>query len=234
MADGGETGAITLESIGDISTIAAKDWDSCAAPEALEDGRPLDPFTTHRFLHALEASGSATPQTGWGPRHMIARDGEGRVLGVMPLYLKSHSQGEYVFDHCLGACLGTRRRRLLPQAAERRALHAGHRPAPSRPPRRRARDGRGRAAAGRRDALPAQRPVLDPHHLLHRSGMAARRRTGAAATAGPAIPLGEPRLRRFRRLPRRSRQPQAQADPQGARDGGRGGVEILRLTGEAI
>jgi predicted N-acyltransferase len=99
MADGGETGAITLESIGDISTIAAKDWDSCAAPEALEDGRPLDPFTTHRFLHALEASGSATPQTGWGPRHMIARDGEGRVLGVMPLYLKSHSQGEYVFDH---------------------------------------------------------------------------------------------------------------------------------------
>jgi predicted N-acyltransferase len=61
--------------------------------------RPADPFTTHRFLKALEDSGSVGAGAGWAPRHLAARDAEGRLMGVMPLYLKSHSQGEYVFDH---------------------------------------------------------------------------------------------------------------------------------------
>ena len=58
---------------------------------------PVDPFTTHRFLAALETSGSVGPGTGWQPRHLVARRA-GRVIGVAPLYAKSHSQGEYIFD----------------------------------------------------------------------------------------------------------------------------------------
>ncbi len=61
-------------------------------------GRPVDPFTTHRFLAALEASGSVGPGTGWSPRHLVARAG-GVPIAVMPLYAKGHSQGEYIFDH---------------------------------------------------------------------------------------------------------------------------------------
>lgn len=81
-----------------VGEIAAADWDACAAPEAADGGRPLDPFTTHRFLHALERSGSVGPGTGWTPRPLVAR-AEGEVIAVAALYLKTHSQGEYVFDH---------------------------------------------------------------------------------------------------------------------------------------
>lgn len=82
-----------------ISAIPAADWDSCAAPEAADGGRPLDPFTTHRFLRALEESGSVSAPEGWGPAHLTARAADGRLAGVMALYVKGHSQGEYVFDH---------------------------------------------------------------------------------------------------------------------------------------
>lgn len=78
-----------------IAEIPAGDWDACAAPV---QGRPSDPFTTHHFLAALEASGSVGTGTGWTPRHMAVRDG-GRLIAVAPLYVKSHSQGEYIFDH---------------------------------------------------------------------------------------------------------------------------------------
>lgn len=77
-----------------LEQISAADWDTCAAPGA---GRPVDPFTTHRFLLALESSGSVGEGTGWVPRHLVARQG-GQLLGVMPLYAKGHSQGEYIFD----------------------------------------------------------------------------------------------------------------------------------------
>ena len=107
MADGTRDDAIAITAHGAIAEIAPADWDACAAPEAADGGRPADPFTTHRFLKALEDSGSVSPRAGWAPRHIVARaakstgesTGEGRLLGVMPLYLKSHSQGEYVFDH---------------------------------------------------------------------------------------------------------------------------------------
>lgn len=80
-----------------IGEIDAATWDACAAPEAAEGGRPRDPFTTHRFLKALEDSRSVGRGTGWQPRHLaLRRDGE--VIAVAPLYAKSHSQGEYIFD----------------------------------------------------------------------------------------------------------------------------------------
>jgi len=89
---------IEITVLGGLHEIAPEIWDACAAPETADGGRPSDPFTTHRFLHALEASGSVGTGTGWQPRHLVARVG-GEVIAVAPLYAKSHSQGEYIFDH---------------------------------------------------------------------------------------------------------------------------------------
>ena len=76
-----------------LSEIAAPEWDAAAAPEQA-DGRPLDPFTTHRFLSVLESSGSTGTGTGWQARPLVLRDG-GKLLAATPLYVKSHSQGEF-------------------------------------------------------------------------------------------------------------------------------------------
>ncbi|MCW3783674.1 GNAT family N-acetyltransferase [Defluviimonas salinarum] len=89
--------AIEITVLSGLGDIAAADWDACACPEAAV-GRPRDPFTTHRFLAALERSGSVGAGTGWQPHHLVARV-DGEVIAAMPLYAKSHSQGEYIFDH---------------------------------------------------------------------------------------------------------------------------------------
>ncbi|MGY3438710.1 MULTISPECIES: GNAT family N-acetyltransferase [unclassified Marinovum] len=81
-----------------ISAIGAAVWDACACPEAQDGGRPVDPFTTYRFLNALEDSGSVGRGTGWQPTYLTARI-DGEVIACAPLYAKSHSQGEYIFDH---------------------------------------------------------------------------------------------------------------------------------------
>jgi len=79
-----------------IAGIDAGLWDALAAPEQAA-GRPVDPFTTHRFLAALEASGSTGAGTGWLPKPLVlSRDG--RPMAALPMYLKAHSQGEYIFD----------------------------------------------------------------------------------------------------------------------------------------
>ena len=89
---------IEIEAFGTLDAISAGDWDACACPETADGGRPLDPFTTHRFLAALEQSGSVGPGTGWQPRYLAARM-DGELIGVAPLYAKGHSQGEYIFDY---------------------------------------------------------------------------------------------------------------------------------------
>ena len=81
-----------------LDGIAAQDWDACACPETTDGGHPADPFTTHRFLSALEQSRSVGEGTGWHP-HYLSVHADGQVIAVAPLYGKSHSQGEYVFDH---------------------------------------------------------------------------------------------------------------------------------------
>jgi predicted N-acyltransferase len=79
-----------------ISEIDARAWNACANP-----GAPIadNPFLEHAFLDALEKSGSATARTGWQPFHLVLEDAAGEILGVVPMYLKGHSRGEYVFDH---------------------------------------------------------------------------------------------------------------------------------------
>ncbi|WP_243642046.1 GNAT family N-acetyltransferase [Rhodovulum steppense] len=90
-----------MEILTSLSQISAAEWDACACPETADGGRPEDPFTTHRFLMALEDSGSVGPGTGWHPQYLVARQ-RGTILAVAPLYAKTHSQGEYIFDHNWG------------------------------------------------------------------------------------------------------------------------------------
>ncbi|MEW6642785.1 MAG: GNAT family N-acetyltransferase [Pseudomonadota bacterium] len=85
---------LTLEAVPAAARIPAADWDACANPA----GQAFNPFVSHAFFAALEASGSASARTGWGPRHLVARL-DGAIVGIVPCYLKAHSQGEYVFDH---------------------------------------------------------------------------------------------------------------------------------------
>ncbi len=89
--------SVTLTAYQSLGDIAEATWDACACPEAA-DGRPIDPFTTYRFLKALEDSGSVGTGTGWHPQYMVAEIA-GEVVACAPLYAKSHSQGEYIFDH---------------------------------------------------------------------------------------------------------------------------------------
>ncbi|HYD43778.1 MAG TPA: peptidogalycan biosysnthesis protein, partial [Phenylobacterium sp.] len=75
-----------------ISEIGREAWDACAAHYG-------NPFVRYDFLDALEETGCAVERQGWGPQHLAVEDEAGRIAAVMPLYLKSHSQGEYIFDH---------------------------------------------------------------------------------------------------------------------------------------
>ncbi|MCF8474574.1 MAG: GNAT family N-acetyltransferase [Emcibacter sp.] len=77
-----------------LSDISENDWNACCFNE--HTGH--NPFLSYAFMNALEKSGSATAKTGWMAQHIIAHQGV-EIIGIMPLYLKNHSQGEYVFDH---------------------------------------------------------------------------------------------------------------------------------------
>ncbi|HVH79032.1 MAG TPA: GNAT family N-acetyltransferase [Stellaceae bacterium] len=74
-----------------INEIGQADWDACAGE--------INPTIGFTFLHAMEESGSASGRSGWAPQHLSLADDSGRIVGVVPLYLKSHSYGEYVFDY---------------------------------------------------------------------------------------------------------------------------------------
>ena len=81
----------SARTLGSIDAVSARDWDALVGNGA--------PFLSHRFLQACEQSGSATAQTGWTPAHIWLEDTDGTAVGAAPLYIKDHSQGEYVFDH---------------------------------------------------------------------------------------------------------------------------------------
>ena len=78
-----------------LGDIARDDWDACANPP----GEAYNPFLSHDFLWSLEESGSATRKTGWLGQHLVLDGADGKPAAIMPCYLKSHSMGEYVFDH---------------------------------------------------------------------------------------------------------------------------------------
>jgi predicted N-acyltransferase len=87
----GSARPLTSRVIDRIDEVAAADWDACAGPD--------NPFLRHAFLKALEDSGSVGRKTGWLPQHLVIGDDSGALHAAAPMYVKSHSQGEYVFDH---------------------------------------------------------------------------------------------------------------------------------------
>lgn len=86
--------SFSLKVASSIHRVDAAAWDACAGA--------ANPFVSHAFLSALEDSGSVSGEAGWQPQHLVLEDasieGRGRVVGCAPLYLKSHSYGEYIFD----------------------------------------------------------------------------------------------------------------------------------------
>ncbi len=78
-----------------VRDVRPEDWDECANPP----GQPYNPFLAHAFFLSLEESGSASAKKGWLPRHLALKDANGAYAAFAPCYLKSHSYGEYVFDH---------------------------------------------------------------------------------------------------------------------------------------
>ncbi|MEP5728859.1 MAG: GNAT family N-acetyltransferase [Sulfitobacter sp.] len=92
------TQEIEIRLVPHLAEIGQTDWDACACPETADGSPPIDPFTTYRFLSALEESGSVGPGTGWQQQYLVATV-EGQIIAVSPLYAKMHSQGEYIFDH---------------------------------------------------------------------------------------------------------------------------------------
>ena len=108
-AKAGELNGVAVTAIADI---AAAEWDACANPASAHgSGGPssptqatcqeekFNPFVSHAFLAALEASKSVGGHSGWLGQHLVLRDSENTVAAVAPCYLKSHSRGEYVFDY---------------------------------------------------------------------------------------------------------------------------------------
>jgi predicted N-acyltransferase len=99
---------LRIRIIKSLAEVPAADWNACAAgdpagPELSTEqstrGYPANPFVSHEFLSSLEQSNSVGGRSGWQPRHLLAEDTQGALLGAAPCYVKSHSRGEYVFDH---------------------------------------------------------------------------------------------------------------------------------------
>jgi uncharacterized protein len=91
-------GQAQARTAGSISEIDAAVWDALANP----DPAAANPFLSHRFLLALEDAGTVGGRTGWTPQHIVlerAKPSISHIIGVAPAYLKTHSQGEYIFDH---------------------------------------------------------------------------------------------------------------------------------------
>ncbi|MBB4231493.1 GNAT family N-acetyltransferase [Rhizobium mongolense] len=81
-----------------FTAISPESWSRLSGTSKEGKALAYNPFLSHAFLSALEESGSATAQTGWLGHHLLLED-RGELIGALPGYLKSHSQGEYVFDH---------------------------------------------------------------------------------------------------------------------------------------
>jgi uncharacterized protein len=111
------TSSLKIRIVPSMGEIDAAAWDDCANParpsiDRVEadgaqpaessteiSGERFNPFITHGFLRALESSGSVGGRTGWTPAHLVVEEASGRLVAAAPTYLKTHSLGEYVFDH---------------------------------------------------------------------------------------------------------------------------------------
>src|SRR5271157_3877318 len=132
--------SFTARVLTSIAAVEPAAWDACANPPGLAEaeGERFNPFVAHGFLHALEASRSTGGRSGWTPAHVIVEDAAGKIVAAAPSYLKSHSFGEYVFDHAWADAYARAGGRYYPKlqvaapftpATGRRLLVAGDAPA---------------------------------------------------------------------------------------------------------
>ncbi len=91
MTRGGATDSVSVRLADGVASVHPADWDACAGAD--------NPFLSHAFLSALERSGSVGGRSGWQAVPVIVDGADGRPAAIAPAYAKSHSQGEYVFDH---------------------------------------------------------------------------------------------------------------------------------------
>jgi len=111
LSDGPEAG-LAVRVATSLKAVPAGAWNACANPRALQDALAApcppqndggidrdNPFVSHEFLLALEESRCIGGRSGWSPAYLVVEDEAGRILAAAPSFLKSHSQGEYVFDH---------------------------------------------------------------------------------------------------------------------------------------
>jgi predicted N-acyltransferase len=89
------TADATFRVVTSLADIKRADWDAVANPAS----EAFNPFLSHDFLWSLEESGAATRKTGWQGQHLVLDGADGKPAAILPCYLKSHSMGEYVFDH---------------------------------------------------------------------------------------------------------------------------------------
>ncbi|MEX0696061.1 MAG: peptidogalycan biosysnthesis protein, partial [Dongiaceae bacterium] len=89
------TADATFRVVASLADIKRADWDAVANPP----GASWNPFLSHDFLWTLEESGAATRKTGWLGQHLVLDGPDGKPAAILPCYVKSHSMGEYVFDH---------------------------------------------------------------------------------------------------------------------------------------
>jgi len=139
-----------------LAEVDARQWDACANAKATDNSLPcavpstidgplqterFNPFVTHAFLFSLEASGSTGGRSGWTPAHVLVEDEAGALVACAPSYVKSHSQGEYVFDHAWAEAYARAGGRYYPKiqvaapftpATGRRLLVAKHAPPEAR------------------------------------------------------------------------------------------------------
>jgi uncharacterized protein len=102
---------LSLRVANSIGDVGAEAWDACANPAGPEHESgaaacpettseySYNPFISHDFLSSLERSDSVRARAGWQPMHLLAETADGALLGAVPCYAKTHSRGEYVFDH---------------------------------------------------------------------------------------------------------------------------------------
>jgi uncharacterized protein len=95
LFSGKKSDSATFRVVTSLADVPRADWDAVANPE----GAPYNPFIAHDFLWSLEESGSAVRKTGWLGQHLVLDGANGKPAAILPCYLKSHSMGEYVFDH---------------------------------------------------------------------------------------------------------------------------------------
>ncbi|WP_313194971.1 GNAT family N-acetyltransferase [Shinella zoogloeoides] len=93
------TEAVRIRVETSFADIPAEDWARLAGASRGDAREPYNPFVSHAFLSSLEESGCAVAETGWLGQHLLLEGEDGALRGALPVYLKSHSQGEYVFDH---------------------------------------------------------------------------------------------------------------------------------------